>query len=970
MFLKRIEIIGFKSFADKTIIDFNYPITGIVGPNGCGKSNITDAIRWVLGEQSVKSLRATNMNEVIFAGSTTRKPVNYASVTLVFDNSNKTFPIEFNEVEITRRVFRNSSENEYFINKTPCRLKDIQNLILDSGLGKDSLSVISQGNISAFAESKPEDRKAIFDDAAGVGKYKKRKVESLNKLNRTKDNLARLSDLKEEISKQVAPLAKASAKAKVYIEKKAKLEEIEISVICADIENVLNEQKDNANELYKLETKQAYIVTTQAYNDNKYQGLKEKQSSEDSLFTQLNDQLLQLSDDIRLVENQKLELDHQRKYKLNTESDENKTNLLRSIIEDKQYELKTREGYFNNLKANLKNLSNQMNEQTLKSQNLESERRDLFSSIQKLKNEIAVLEDNLKQPYQNQLGVSTIIESKIDGVYGTCVDLLKPNTNYEQAITNALGGAMYHVVVEDVYTAKKSINYLKRNKSGKATFLPIEVLKPNVIGDDALVVAKTCEGYLGIANEFITYNSKYENIVTNLLANIIIVDTIDNATNLAKMMNYRYKIITLAGDIIHKGGSLTGGYHKQVSLYAIESKLANKQELLVELEHSVSINREQSENLAQSYNNLQAQMLSSQLDKAKVETQIENDYSDLNELQAQLKEVNPEHQMSDIEAETNTLTKQLLEFNYLKEHLTNKLAICRDAKEKSSLQLEHLDAKNRQLRIDYQKITKDLHDLELQTNKLQVKLDYLLERLSNTYEMTYEHAQSLKQDIDLVSAKTEVFNLRKAINELGNVNLDACEEYEVAKERLEVITKQIEELEQASSLIVEAIKEMDEVMIEQFTTTFDLINNELDGVFKSLFGGGSAKLRLDQPDNVLESGVDIDVLPPGKALTNIKLFSGGEKSLIAIAVLFAILKVKQIPLCIFDEVEAALDQVNVERFATYLKHFNEQSQFLVVTHRSGTMVNCEQLFGVTMQKNGISSVLSVELNDAYRLIQD
>lgn len=971
MFLKRIELQGFKSFADRSIITFDSNVIGIVGPNGCGKSNINDAIRWVLGEQSVKSLRGTNMSDVIFNGSTQRKPVNTAEVTLVFDNTKHYLNIEYEEVEITRRLHRQSGEGEYFINKTPCRLKDVLSLVMDSGLGRDSLSIISQGNISAFADAKPEDRRALFEEAAGVSKYKKRKNESLMKLKRTEENLLRLEDIVIELERQVNPLKRQAKKAEIYVEKKNKLEVIEVSVIVDEIENLSQKIEDLKKKSFDLDTQKAMHETTIQVEDLKNSELRKEMSILDHEVNKLQEEYTKIVNEIQLLEARKIEMDEKRKYALEFASNAEKAKEMKAMLEEANYEYQDR----------LKRLQDLQNDFELKKkQQIDiddqlsmstQENRQGESMLSRLENRRDVLENLMKQPFNHQQGVKAVMDAHVtlQGVLGVISQILSPVMNYELAISNALGGAMYHIVTEDEAAARHAITYLKKNQSGRATFLPMTVLKSRYMNQDHLTVAKNTIGFLGTANEFVENEEQFDIVKDSLLGNVLVCDNLINANELAKRLHHNYKIITLDGDIVHKGGSMTGGKSGNGSSPLTIQRELNQ--ILQSLEgQSMQIKSLQNQlyTLQNKKETLAGDIVQLQISIAQLEPIVQAKRSKYDRLKDDYEQIAPEDVQHDDSMMEDDVVVKLSGSYSRRDDVLAETKSKRERRMKAGMDVDRKENQIRELRRELNILQNEEREVDMQRVKSETKLENALERLSTTYEMTFEYAQSQKENIDINEARKEVVVLRQEIAALGNVNLDAPEEYKTVSERFEFLSKQRDDLNQAKSKILEAIDEMDIVMIEQFKEMFDKINNELNDVFVSLFGGGRARLFMVDPSDVLNTGIDIDVQPPGKAVQNIRLFSGGEKSLIAICVLFSILKARTMPLCIFDEVEAALDQANVERFAKYISKFRGGSQFIVVTHRPGTMAQCDALYGVTMQQNGVSQLLKVKLHDALQLV--
>lgn len=971
MFLKRIELQGFKSFADKTVITFDSDVIGIVGPNGCGKSNINDAIRWVLGEQSVKSLRGTSMSDVIFSGSDTRKAVNMAEVTLVFDNTLHFLHVDYEEVEITRRLHRSTGEGEYFLNRTPCRLKDIQNLIMDTGLGRDSLSIISQGTISSFAESKPEERRGLFEEAAGVAKYKKRKIESLGKLNRTQENLDRLEDIIMELERQVAPLKRQAKKAETYIEKKQELEAIEISVLVDEIEHLNEQIEEGKKKAFDLQSKKALHETTIAVSESKNLELKQEMSVLDREVNQLQDEFMKIMSEIQALDARKTEIDEKRKYAMASANAEIRAKELKVMIEEAQYEFNDRSSRLNELNVDLKlnqdkteKLSNDANQCSIML-------NEQSSYLNNLINRRSVLENLVKQPFNHQQGVKAILEVKdsLNGVLGVVSQILKPHDDYENAVSNAIGGALYHIVTEDEMSARHAITYLKKNASGRATFLPITVLKPRSIFKEHEIIAKNSVGYLGTASEFVDCEDTFTVVRDSLMGNVLVCDNLINANELARTLKYNYKIVTLDGDVVHKGGSMSGGKVKDsYSPMSLQKELDQIHDKIDKQQVKVNKLRDDRSSLASRSEALQAAVMQLRIDIAQLQPVVDAKKAKVDRLKAEYEELRPGEFNDEEAVSEDNLVAQLSNAYSKRDAITSQLKIKRDRRSKAGSEVERNDVSIRNLRRECNALLADEREYELNSVKAETMLDNALNRLSSSYEMTFEYAQTQKLDTDIEEARKRVQILRQEINALGNVNLDAPAQYEEVSGRFEFLTKQKADLIAAKDKILEAIDEMDQVMIKQFKEMFDKINAELNDVFRTLFGGGRASLVLVDPNDILNTGIDIDVQPPGKNVQNIKLFSGGEKSLIAICVLFAILKARTMPLCIFDEVEAALDQANVERFAKYISHFRGESQFIVVTHRPGTMAQCDALYGVTMKQNGVSSLLKVQLQEAMQYV--
>lgn len=973
MFLIRIELQGFKSFADKTVIQFDQDITGIVGPNGCGKSNVNDAIRWVLGEQSVKSLRSgTNMSDIIFSGSEYRKPVNMARVTLVFDNSTRVFDSDFDEIEITRQILRANNEASYFINKTPCRLKDINDLVMDTGLGKDSLSIITQGNISSFADAKPEDRRSLFEEAAGVAKYKKRKKISLSKLEQTKENLDRLQDILDELERQIGPLEKQAKKAEKYISLRDKLSKIEISVLVEDIDQY-NEKINQINkELFDIQAMHTSENAELLKQETRLESIRKEMYALDKQINELQGKYTNAMEENYQLERRKIEQDEKRKYMLKVADKKARQKEIQAMLEEARFEYQDRHQRLMQTQQDLNNRRNIVNDLKTKISKARYESDQANNILTQLQNRRQVLENMMKQPFAHQQGVRSVMQAKnsLSGVYGVVSELLIAHADKALAVNAALGGSIYQIITKNEADARNAISFLKRNRSGRATFLPLSVCHPRKMNEQVITIASTSPGFLGFASECVDCKEIFDPVKERLLGNVIVVDTLQNANETAKRLRYAYKIVTLDGDIVHTGGSMTGGVTKNQStpvtmrqeLDTINSKIEGQK-----IKADSCLN--ETDILTQKLQKENDAIVTLQIELAKLENIYATKKAKYDSILAEYQELGVDIE-ENAELAQDDLVVQMSKMHAVLDSLSLEIQSLRQSRFDKGNDAEQLENQIRLVRREMNSKQSQIHNYEMEIVKVKTQLENALNRLSTDYEMTYEYALTKKEDVEIESAKEEVIQLRQAISRLGNVNLDAPNEYKEVKERFDFMTSQKEDLEKASQQILAAIDEMDQTMISQFTDMFNKINAELDGVFKAMFGGGRASLSMVDPDDVLNTGIDIDVQPPGKMVKNIQTFSGGEKALIAISVLFAILKARTMPLCIFDEVEAALDQANVERFARYLSHYRGQSQFIAVTHRPGTMEQCDTLYGVTMQKDGVSKVLKVQLKDAVHIAKE
>lgn len=980
MYLKRIELHGFKSFADKVNIEFQPGITGIVGPNGCGKSNISDAVRWVLGEQSVKSLRGSNMSDVIFAGSEDRKAQNLAEVTLVFDNSDRTMNYDYNEVEITRRLYRQGNEAEYLLNRQQCRLKDITDLILDTGLGRDSLSIISQGNISHFADNKPEERRAIFEEAAGVAKYKKRKIESIRKLERTKENLDRIGDIVFELEKQLGPLKRQKEKAETYLELKEKLTGIEVNVLVHEITSAKDNLDKLSIQLKELNENQTILDGDILLKENANDEIKKKMFTLDNEINDLQSQLMEAMSEVTKLETSKIEVDQKRKHVLESKDNDNleeRLTQLRGMLADLVEEYNDRVERLQQNENETKIIREKQNYLHGEIENLNYHISTLTNEISKNRSRREILLDNVKNKAHYSSGVNAVMRfaknnPDIIGVFG---DLIENEKQYDLAVSTALQSASQFIITKDDLQARLAIKFLRDNKAGRATFLPLTSMKERTIRSEHMILLPSLQGYLGILKDFVFSTKKIDVIISNQLGNVILADNIDHATAISKATFARYKVVTLDGNVVNVGGSLTGGSaNRQQSTIIQKRELEGLEIELEKQERQLVDTKNKLNQLDNQLKEISHDLLQKQMSYAKLEVVVQNKKEELIIAKGEYETLSHQSiELDDFKKGTteNQLIQQLNEAIKLRDELTEHIKSKREIRMSYVNESEQLEVSLREQRKELKDIQAKINQIAIEATKKEAALNNYLNRLNEEYGMTYEFANdNYHQDIEMESAKFEVATLRNQINALGHVNLESIDEYKEVSQRYETMNTQRLDLIQAQETIIQAINEMDEIMIEKFSTTFEKINYEFNNVFRALFGGGKAKIKYTDPENILETGIDIDVQPPGKAVQNITLFSGGEKALIAISCLFAILRVRPVPMCILDEVEAALDMANVERFAKYLREFCEHTQFIVVTHREGTMEECDLLYGATMQQKGVTKLVSVKLEEAVNLSEE
>lgn len=980
MILKQIKINGFKSFADKINIELEKGITGIVGPNGSGKSNIVDAVRWVLGEQSVKSLRGDGaMADVIFSGSKTRNPSNNASVTLVFDNSDHSLKLDYTEVSIKRSIYR-TGENEYFINNEKVRLKDIIELLIDSGSGKESFSIISQGDISNIISTKPEDRRVIFESAAGVLKYKKRKEEAERKLDKTHDNIDRVNDIINELEAQVTPLKEQSEKAKMYLDTKKELEDIEISLIVHDLDTLNLDYNESKNKIEVLNKSIIELSTSNTSFDASLSKKKiELSDLNDKLFKK-QDELVSITKEVEKLNGEKNIISERQKYSVDD------IKLHTSILSLKEDKLKYSnskdilEKEIDNINKELEIIDKEFNEKRTELDRFEKEiklkEENEYNIINKkiTSNEyrISLLENSIDNNDKYSYAVKSVLNNpKLNGICDAIGNIIDVEDKYMNAIDVALGFSTSFIITETEKDAESAINYLKNNSLGRVTFFPLNIIEPKTLDPNIYNILKDNKGFIDIASNLVKYDSKYINIILNQLGNIIVVDNMKTANIISKKLNHKYRIVTLDGEIIHVGGSLTGGINKKNNSIILDKmeldKLIRENDSLKKdlnvLSININNNVDNREKLSIKIDSLERKRIyNDELLHIKF-NELESINEKLNDIENNINGTNNILNSSLGEEEENILDKY---YSKVKERETivseiNKLNITiKDLQDEIST-LEH---EFKTSGSEYYKKQSELKELEIKVGRLDVKLDTLLNTLTDEYNITYDKA---KRDYILTlpinEARRKVNDLKKTINELGIVNLGAIEEYERVKTRYEFLNSQKNDLFKAENTLLEIIKEMDIVMTSEFNSTFKQIQIEFKKVFKELFNGGDSELKLTNPDDVLNTGIEIIALPPGKKLTSISLLSGGEKALTAIALLFSILNVKPVPFCILDEVEAPLDEANVDIFGKYIKEMEKSTQFIIITHKKKTMEYANVLYGITMQESGVSKLVSVRLEE-------
>jgi len=977
MYLKEIKAYGFKSFADKINIELCPNVNGIVGPNGSGKSNVVDAVRWVLGEQSMKSLRGDSSIDIIFSGSKSRKPLNSATVTLIFDNTDRTVPIDFNEVSIKRTVYR-SGENEYYINNERCRLKDIIELLTDSGGSKESFNIISQGKIDEIILAKPSDRRVMFEEAAGVLKYKRRKEEAIRKLERTNNNLNRVNDIIRELEVNIEPLKKQSEDAKVYLEAKDKLKQVEVALIAKDIEQYNYDYQSSKSKIDELNDKISELAKNSSNYDvdvlkekNKLKNIEDSLNDKQNEYLEKTKELEQIDADIRLLK-------ERNKYVNNGDD-----------VSNKLFTLKEEELKINNVIGNINNeieivtkkadvISSEIDAKVSEYNKLKEEKNNINNKIINNNRELVNLKykiDYLENSINNNSTVPNSIKNilnnpKFSGIHNVIGSLIDVENEYSLAISTSLGGAASYLVVDDTKIAKHLVNYLKENKLGRATFFPLNVIEGRTISNEIRSVINSIPGVIGTADSLVKYNQVYKNIISNQLGNVIITDNIDTANIVSEKINKRYKIVTLDGQVVNIGGSITGG--SSISNNIIKDKyeldickknynnINNKNKLLESnlLEVDNDIN-----NLEEKIYNLRLEVSTIKESNNEKLRKIEEHKVNKNNISKEIED------LKNISNDDVSTHEKILLDNYyaIKEELSDvekNIETLKIDKEKCNREILELEETGKQSNIYINKMEKEVNSLEIKINRIDVKLDNLLLNLNEEYNLTFEYAkENYDLEIETEEARNVVISLKNKIKAIGDVNVGAIEEYKRVSERYEFLDSQRNDLRNAEDTLLEIIKEMDTIMEDKFAKTFEEVRVEFQHVFKELFKGGNAELILTDPSNMLETGIEIKAEPPGKHLQNITLLSGGEKTFTAISLLFAILNVRPVPFCLLDEVEAALDDANVESFGNYLNKYKDETQFILITHKKKTMEFADVLYGITMQESGVSKLVSVKLEE-------
>ncbi|QNM93945.1 AAA family ATPase [Mycoplasma sp. Pen4] len=974
MKLIKIEAHGFKSFAEPIVLRFDGGVAGIIGPNGSGKSNINDAIKWVLGEQSSKEMRGDTMQDLIFAGSKTVKPMDFAKVTLTFDNKGADNSIDSDTVEITRMIERGKGMNSYFLNGQPCRYKDIKSIAMETGIGKSSLAIISQGTVSDIAESSDDDRRGIFEEAAGVSKFKFKKTESLRLLESTSNSLKQLEPTINELEKQLVPLRKQAEKALIYRDKAKALKEVEVAFLAHEIRKYEKLYDELSEELNGVEeTKNNYETQIGKIKTQINEKNLEKRTVDNEIAS-LRGKLGSIKEKLDAItvtlarENERLNLIASGELAVN---DEEKTRAYAlKVLELEQNISYTKQSLeiINNTVAQEQNL---LSETSSKVNKLRFEVQAAINKRTEVNTNLQILLETKNKRTNLFKGTKTILENKshFRGFKGLVRDLIHVQPDYIRAIETILSNASQHIVVDIPNTAVKAVEFLKKNNGGRATFIPLTSIKEKFVRDDYLLVASNHVGFIGIASDLVEFDPQYEVLAKFLLGNVVVVDNIDAANQISNILERKYMVVTLDGDVIRVGGVIVGGTAQDTdNIIGLDDKIKKLQDVIPGLNSIIQNNEALITKYETEISRINTSLQEHIYEQRITGSQISRTEQELIEYKskADINNQNSENQgsPSSMNARRNEL------FNDYK-ILKNELTIKSQIKEALDAELYHLNETWQQTQTNLNELNNSF------TNKIGLhktaenKLANYRERLSSHYNFTVEYAeQNFKLNMPPEKASEYVAELREQINELGNVNHESIEQLELVETRYDRYVADRDELQEAYNLLMQGIAELDKIIITRMTNVVNDVNDQFSNVFRSMFGGGSAEVKFVDPNNVLESGITIYAQPPGKSVKNLRLFSGGEKALIAISLLFAILRARPLPLCILDEVEAALDEANVIRYAEYLQELKKQTQFLVITHRTGTMTRLDALFGATMQTRGVTSFFSVQHKDAEKYIQE
>ena len=1005
MYLRALEIQGFKSFPDKTRLTFEKDITAIVGPNGSGKSNISAAILWVMGEQRTKALRGSKMEDVIFGGTEKRGKLGYAQVSLIIDNSARIFDSDSGEVMLTRRYYR-SGESEYFINRESVRLKDINSLLMDTGLGRDGYSIIGQGRIAEIVSTKSTDRREVFEEAAGISRFRYRKEEAERKLERTEENLLRINDKIEELEMQVGPLKEQSETARRYLVLRDELKGREVSVWMATLEK-LHAQSESVNLEYEQVTKslenaraslEALYASSGSITERMHQKdveteqARERLSAQESAASACESAAAVIRANVqntressaRLMEDMQRQESRARELRDQIEENEGRIAAIDAELKTAEEREKQTGNVIDGCRLKLQSRENMLNDLTERTNRLSVELRSTESRI-------AMLEE-MEKSYEGYSGAvrSVMREAErgaLRGIHGPAANLVRAERECALAIETALGAAAQHIVVDTQDDGKNAIEFLKRRDAGRATFLPIDTIRGSVMRDAPV----NDPGFVGVAFDLVSFDEKYKGIFENLLGRTVVAESLSDAVRMARASGNRLRIVTLDGQIINAGGSMTGGSSGKNSgilsrANELEGLRKRRDTASEKLRGSAAELERAKANLANVRFQLdsalaeQAEQRSARSSREAERRTTENAVSQLSALLDALRGDSEQrrHAAEESEKQIAAMNEKLAEKEKERKTIEEKIAAIRaEIAQITSGRLE-LEGKRTRAERQTQERNAEIIALERQSAKIEQKKlsadmeeKQILDKLWDNYELSFTEAGALRKPIESMAKENRLIaDLRREISSLGTPNLGAIEEYKRVSERYEFLSTQRDDVEKAKGELLGIIRDITGEMESVFLDRFHAIDDAFRTTFRELFGGGKASLELEDENDVLSCGIEIKVQPPGKAITTISLLSGGEMAFVAIALYFAILKVRPTPFCVMDEIEAALDEANVNRYADYMRRMADKTQFLVITHRRGTMEAADMLYGVTMQEKGVSSVIELDLESAQKTIEE
>ncbi len=978
VFLKRFEAFGFKSFADQTKLNFNSTMIGIVGPNGAGKSNVIDAIKWVLGEQSIKSLRGKKSDDIIFHGSRTKEACSFAEVTLTFDNSKKQLHFDADEVSVTRKLHRGNGSNEYYVNGTLSRLKDIHDIFADTGLSKGSLGIISQGTVNWFADSKPEERRKIFEEAAGISKYTRKKDESLRQLERTQNNLNRVTDITKELYKDIKKLEAQASKAKEYSQKKEELTNIEITILVKDINNAIKELDLISEKLQTSKTTKEDLSPKLDMLLTQLTSYKELFSKVEIKVDKFSWELNSINEKIAKLELQKAIFDNNLAIDMNSSDFQSKIDAIESTIVIKTKEYKTCEEILNRNKLECNEYLETIDNLTYEEKVLNKEIIDLNKIISSDSISLSYTEEMIKNKPNYSGGTKTVLNNAkaLTGILGTVSDFIKCDEAHEKALLTALGKSVQNIVVNTNRDVKRAIDFLMENKAGVATFMPVYEMKPKPMKEEHQEILLQLPGFVGIAANLIKCDKKIVPIFEVLLNRVIIAETFDQALDISKYTYKLYKIITLDGQIINPHGIITGGYNNKNIVDSLISAEKKVKELRVKLEENIKTLRIKENRLAEikliliDYNSRVTERKVNISIYIKAIKTLDDEIVKLKtEYQKLAKKSfdNKEDVSENIAKDLRDLSERLNSLINTKEKVANELNSSETSKKelrKNIVELEELINKTRNDINNSTDVLVELSSKEVENKKI---LEYAKQKLNETYKMTIELAvekYSAPLEMSDAAARNRIERLTKELGYIGPINMEAASELQEKSERYNKLKAEELEISEAKDNILNIITELDQKAHHDFENTILKINEELPETFKYLFGGGSCSIEFTDPSDILLSGIEIKASPPGKHVNSLFALSGGEKTLVALSVLFSILKISSFPLVILDEAESALDPSNVERFGSIISAYSKDTQFIVITHRPGTMERCDKLYGATMQQQGVTTMYQVKVQEA------